>query len=543
MSSPVLTIELVLALLLALAVIAAVARWTRLPGPLLMIAGGVALSFVPGLERVHLDPDVFFLLFIPPLLYSDGWLIPKREFADVMRPVLLLAFGLVFATVVVVGFAMHTLIPALPLAAAFALGAIVSPTDAVATASMTARLPLPGRVSAILTGESLINDASGLVAFKFAVAAAATGVFSLASAGIELAWVALGGLVMGLACGWAIGVLRVGLKRVCVDDPTIQTVLSLLSPFAAYLAAEHVGVSGILAVVAAGLYGGWHDARTLSPATRQHAWEVWGMVLFVFNGLVFVLLGVTLPPAIETLARTESPARLAGYAFTLWVIVTLVRIAWVYPGTYLPVLLFRSIREREARRDPRAVFLVGWSGLRGSVTMAAALSVPVLTAAGTPFPGRDLVIFLAATTIVLTLLVNGLTLPLLIRRLGVRSDGSRERERRAAEIAIAQAAAQALEREAAKLARGDETAEARKLVAEYAMRAARHTANADRRVELERVASSRRRLVTIALDAERRELASMLDAGLINDETRRAIEARIDHAEMLASDAPRAEHG
>ena len=357
MSSPVLTIELVLALLLALAVIAAVARWTRLPGPLLMIAGGVALSFVPGLERVHLDPDVFFLLFIPPLLYSDGWLIPKREFADVMRPVLLLAFGLVFATVVVVGFAMHTLIPALPLAAAFALGAIVSPTDAVATASMTARLPLPGRVSAILTGESLINDASGLVAFKFAVAAAATGVFSLASAGIELAWVALGGLVMGLACGWAIGVLRVGLKRVCVDDPTIQTVLSLLSPFAAYLAAEHVGVSGILAVVAAGLYGGWHDARTLSPATRQHAWEVWGMVLFVFNGLVFVLLGVTLPPAIETLARTESPARLAGYAFTLWVIVTLVRIAWVYPGTYLPVLLFRSIREREARRDPRSRML------------------------------------------------------------------------------------------------------------------------------------------------------------------------------------------
>ena len=543
MTPPAITIELVLALLFALAVIAAIARLTRLPAPLVMIAGGVALSFVPGFERVHLDPEIFFLLFIPPLLYADGWLIPKREFVDVMRPVLLLAFGLVLATVLVVGYAMHALIPALPLAAAFVLGAIVSPTDAVATASMTARLPLPGRVTAILNGESLINDASGLVAFKFAVVAAATGAFSLGTAGADLVWVALGGAAVGLFCGWAIGALRVGLKRVCVDDPTIQTVLSLLSPFAAYLAAEHIGVSGILGVVAAGLYGGWHDARTLSPATRQHAWEVWAMLLFVFNGLVFVLLGVTLPAAIDTLARTESPARLAGYAIALWLLVTLVRIAWVYPGTYLPVLLFRRIREREARRDPRAVFLVGWAGLRGSVTMAAALSVPVLTAAGTPFPGRHLVIFLAATTILLTLLVNGLTLPLVIRGLGVRGDGAPERERRAAEIAIAQAAAHALEREVARLPRGDEAAEGRKLIAEYAMRAARHTANADRRIELERLASSRQRLVAIALDAERRELASMLETGLINDDTRRAIEARIDHAELLALDAPRAEHG
>ncbi|HEY8244087.1 MAG TPA: cation:proton antiporter, partial [Casimicrobiaceae bacterium] len=182
------TIEVVLALMLALAVIAALARLTRVPTPLAFIAGGVVLSFLPGLENVHLDPDVFFLLFIPPLLYSDGWLIPKRDFLDVMRPVLLLAFGLVLVTVVAVGYAMHALIPQLPLVAALALGAIVSPTDAVATASMTARLPLPGRITHILNGESLINDASGLVAFKFAVAAAATGAFSLTAAGGQLAW-------------------------------------------------------------------------------------------------------------------------------------------------------------------------------------------------------------------------------------------------------------------------------------------------------------------------------------------------------------------
>ncbi len=539
MAPPLVTIEVVLALLVALALLGAVSRSTSMPVPMVMIAGGVAIGLVPELGRIHLDPDVFFLLFIPPLLYSDGWLMPKREFRDAMRPVLLLAFGLVFATVVAVGYAMHALIPTLPLAAAFALGAIVSPTDAVATAAMTARLPMPPRVNAILGGESLINDASGLVAFKFAVAAVATGTFSIASAGGELAWLAGGGLAAGLACAWLIGALRVGLKRVCVDDPTIQTILSLLSPFAAYLAAEGLGVSGILSVVAAGIYGGWHDARYLSPATRQHAWEVWAMLLFVFNGLVFLLLGVTLPGAIASLAKTEPPAMLALYAAVLWLVVNAVRLAWVYPGTWLPVLLSRRVRASEPPRDARAVFLVGWAGLRGSVTMAAALSVPVATAAGAAFPGRDLVIFLAGTTIVSTLLVNGLTLPWLVRRLGVRDDGAHARERRAAEAAIAAAAAQALERELASLAPGDDASLGARLVADYRSRAARQAAGADVRDEADRADALHRRLAAVAIAAERRELVAMLDAGLINDETRRAIETRIDHAEFVATGAAR----
>src|SRR5512143_226844 len=257
------TIELGLALFLAVAAIGALARWTPLPLPMLLVIGGASLSFLPGLADVELDPDVFFLLFVPLLLFGDGWQFPKREFVSYLRPILLLALGLVAATVAVVGYLMHWLIPSLPLAAAFALGAIVSPTDAVATAAMTARLPLPSRVTHILNGESLINDASGLVAFKFAVAAAATGVFSLSEAGVELAKVAVGGLAAGLVVAWAIGKLHGGLNRVCVDDPTIHTVLSLLSPFAAYLAAERLGLSGILAIVAAGVYGGWYDARTM----------------------------------------------------------------------------------------------------------------------------------------------------------------------------------------------------------------------------------------------------------------------------------------
>ncbi|MFO1322563.1 MAG: Na+/H+ antiporter [Burkholderiales bacterium] len=536
-------IEINLALLVAVALVAALARFVPVPLPLLLIGGGVALCAVPGFSRVHIDPDVFFLLFIPPLLFADGWKIPKRDLAGVLRPVLLLAFGLVLATVVVVGYVMHMLIPSLPLAAAFALGAIVSPTDAVATAAMTERLPLPSRITMILNGESLINDASGLVAFKFAVAAVATGVFSLSAAAGQLVLVACGGLVVGAAVAWTMGAVRVGLKRVCVDDPTVQTILSLLTPFAAYLAAEQAHVSGILSVVAAGIYAGWHDARNLSTETRQHAWEVWVMVLFVFNSLVFLLLGLTLPAAINALAATQSWAMLATYALLLWLIVTVIRIVWVYPGTYLPPLVSRKIRESEPSRNPRGVFIVGWAGLRGSVTMAAALSIPVATAAGAPFPGRDMIVFLSATTIVLTLAINGLTLPPLIRAFGLRGDGTAEREHRAAEIAMAQAACAALAAELPKLDRAEERSFAQALLAEYEMRASRLTANAERRHELDRIASTHRRLALVAVDAERRELASLRDQDVINDETVRALETRIDHAEMAATDASRSGRG
>ncbi len=343
---------------------------------MLLVVGGAALSFVPGLSDVELDPDVFFLLFVPLLLFGDGWQFPKREFVSYLRPILLLALGLVAATVVVVGYLMHWLIPSLPLAAAFALGAIVSPTDAVATAAVTARLPLPSRAMHILNGESLINDASGLVAFKFAVAAVATGAFSWLEAGTSLVLLAGGGTLAGLAVAALIGEVRMRLMRFCVDDPTIQTMLSLLTPYAAYLVAERLSVSGILAVVAAGFYAGMHDTKHLSIATRRHAWEVWAMLLYVFNGLAFLLLGLQLKSVLERMQRriVAEPRGLCacgldgGHARAA---------LWVYPATYLPLLLSRRIREREGWRDPRAVFLVGWAGIRGSVTLAAALSIPL----------------------------------------------------------------------------------------------------------------------------------------------------------------------
>lgn len=529
------TVEIVLALILAVTLVAVIARLVPVPLPLLLIAAGMVASVVPGLSRVHIDPAVFFVLFIPPLLFADGWLMPRRDLKRVLRPVLALAFGLVFVTVLVVGYALHALIPSLPLAAAFALGAIVSPTDAVATEAMTERLPLPRKITLILSGESLINDASGLVAFKFAVAALATGTFSLLEASGELVLVAAGGALVGLAVGYGVGLLQLAIHRASGNVPTVHTLMSLLTPFAAYLAAEAVEVSGILAVVSCGLYAGWHDGRHMGPRTRAHALQVWAMMLFVFNGLVFLLLGLSLPAALRALASVHEWTTLAWQALLLWCIVTAVRLAWVYPFAYLPSLVFRSFRS-SSTAHPRGAFIVGWAGLRGSVTMAAALSLPLTIAGGASFPGRELIIFLSATTILLTLLLNGLTLPLFIRALGLRSDGSAERELRAAQAALAHAAVNVLEGELPRLTEASERRLAEHLLDEYRTRAALHSGSEAQRPRLEEVVRRRERLLLLALDAERRELASLRDNGTINDETVRALLPRIDYLELYATD-------
>ena len=527
-------IEVVLALLLAIAVFGAIAKWVPIPLPLLLVAGGVALSFLPVLASVHIEPSIFFLLFIPPLLFADGWMIPKRDLLGVLRAVLLLAFGLVTLTVIVVGYLIHWLIPGMPLAAAFALGAIVSPTDAVAVSAITRHLKMPSRITHILGGESLINDASGLVAFKFAVAAVATGMFSWTNAAEQVVLLSGGGLLVGLAIAWLTGDLRVRMARYCVDDPTIQTTFSLLTPFAAYLAAEALAVSGILSVVAAGLYAGVHDTRHVDTPTRQHSFEVWTMVLFAFNGLVFLLLGIQLRTVLIRL-EGESWLQLAGYAMALVAALILVRIAWVYPAAYLPRIFSRKIRTQEPPLNPGAVFLVGWAGIRGSVTMAAALSIPFALDNGAPFPGRDLIIFLAGTTIVLTLVLNAITLPLLIRLFHIRGDGNAEREERAARIAISQAAIDLLQRELPKLKHPKEIAQAQRLLDLYERRLTFHSANADRRREMEAVQTGERRLTLAALEAERVELFSLRDTDVINEETLRTIQSDLDHAESLVA--------
>ncbi len=529
------TFELVLVLILAVALVAFAARFVPVPLPLLLIATGGVFSAIPALAKLSIDPAVFFALFIPPLLYADGWLMPRRDLKGVLRPVLALAFGLVLVTVITVGYVIHALVPAMPLAAAFALGAIVSPTDAVATAAMTQKLPLPRRVTMILNGESLINDASGLVAFKFAVAALATGAFSLADAGLQLVLVAAGGAVIGLAVAYIAGKTHSAIARSTDPVPFVHTMLSLLTPFAAYFAAEAVEVSGILAVVASGLYSGWRDARHMGVEIRQNSMHVWSMLVFTFNGLVFLLLGLALPRAIAVLAERHDWLYLAVQAVVLWGIVTLVRLVWVYPGTYLPPLLFPSIEQREGTKSPREVFIVGWAGLRGSVTMAAALSLPVLTSAGADFPARAEVIFLAATTIVLTLLINGLTLPPLIRALKLRGDGEAERELAVAQIALARAGSAALKAALPTLPDSGARRFAETFIEQYDARGELFEATGEDRRKLESYFLEHRRIVMIALEAERQELRKLLDDGAINDETARTLEPRIDYLELYAT--------
>ena len=531
-------IEITLGLLLAVALVGAIGKWLPVPLPLLQVAAGIMLSFVPAFGSLSVPPEVFFLLFIPPLLFADAWVIPKRDLIGVLRPVLLLAVGLVLLTVLAVGYLLHWLLPELPLAAAFALGAVVSPTDAVAVNAVTRRLKVPARAVMILDGESLINDASGLIAFKFAIAAVATGVFSWRQAAVEFFVLSGGGFLLGLAIAWAIGRLRAHLARFCIDDPTIQTVISILTPYAAYLAAEALGLGTILAVVAAGLYAGIDDTRNLDTPTRTHAWEVWTMLTYAFNGLVFVLLGVQLHSVIAGIPHA-SAFGLALLAFAVAAVVIVARILWVFPAAYLPLWLSPSIREREGPRDPRDVFLVGWAGIRGSVTLAAALSIPLLTASGASFPFRGLIILLAASVIVITLLVNALTLPWVIRWLGIRGDSIAEREERAARLATAQAAASAIRQQLAGLSDPAERAYAQGLIDEYERRVQHHSANAERRRRIDALHEVERRLRLAALRAERDELMQLRETDIINDEVLRTIQSDLDHAESLVAGSGR----
>ena len=534
-------IEITLGLLLCVAAVAALGKWIPLPLPILQLAAGVGLSYVPAFRDTSIPPDVFFLLFIPPLLFADGWLIPKRDLLRVLRPVLFLSFGLVLLTVFAVGFLMHWLIPELPLAAAFALGAVISPTDAVAVSAITSKLKVPMRVTTIIGGESLINDASGLVAFKFAVAAMVTGSISWTNAAEQFFLLSGGGLLLGVSVAWTIGKVRAALVRYHVADPIILTVLSLLTPYAAYIAAERIGVGSILAVVACGLYSGSQDMRRMTAATRAHAWEVWSMLLFVFNGLVFVLLGVELHSVVAGVSRTGL-AQLAISAAVLWGSVVVLRLLWVYPGAYLPLLLSRRLREREGMYSGGAVFLVGWAGIRGSVTLAAALSIPLVTETGAAFPGRDLIIVLAASVIVATLLVNGLSLPVFIRWLKIHGDGVAEREERAARLATTQAAIDELRKHIPHLKRTEEIAFARSLVEKYEGNLQRHSANADRKRQLDVLYDAQRHLWLGAINAGRSELMEMRESGQINDEVMRVLQTDFDLEEALVVGAQRREH-
>ena len=405
------------------------------------------------------------------------------------------------------------------------LGAVVSPTDAVAASSIAERLGLPRRIITIVDGESLVNDATGLVAYRFALAAVVTGVFSLFDASVEFIVVVIGGVAIGLIIGW----LTTQLERF-LDDTPIEITFSFLTPFAAYIPAEALGFSGVLAVVVAGLYAGRQSSRVISPASRLQAEIVWNMVTYLMNGLLFILLGLQLRTLLD-LIRDESRVSLMtllGYGALIGLTVILVRLVWVFPSAYLPRYLFAKVRERDPYPNWRPVAVIGWMGMRGVVSLAAALSLPTALASGAPFTNRSIIIFLTFCVILATLVGQGLTLPAVIRWLKVGSDTSAEREEQIARLETARAA---VERIGALEGADWVTAES----IEYMRAMHEHrTHRYDDDVDQEEADRDRqedavtRRLKREVLDAERSALIQLRDSGAINDMVLRRIQRELD---------------
>lgn len=527
--------ENALILLLLIAGLSVVGRWLPWPQAITYLLGGVGAAFLPTFPVVKLDPPFFFLCFLPPLLFADGWLMPLREFVRARRAILTLAVGLVIFTTLTVGFVAWWLVPGLPLSMAFALGAIVSPTDAVAVSAITERLRVPARLTTVLNGESLMNDATGLVAFKFALAAAVAGGFSLGHAVAGFSLIAVGGFVIGLAVGYGIGLVRDLLRRLEAGDPVVEITLSLMTPFAAYLAAEHVGVSGILSVVAAGLYSGWRDPVRMDVETRQSAFAVWDLLVFWLNGTAFVLLGLQFPTIFAAVRGSYSIATLLGFTGAIAGAAVLARLAWVFAGIYLPMALPGVCRPAQR---PSTALVMGWAGMRGTVTLAGALSIPYFMPDGDLFPGRDIVVFLAFGVIAVTLLLQGTTLGWLIQRVGLREDSTRAQEERLARTTAVAAGLEALRKLEPEATTPDHNAALGQVISEYESRLAVLEAEGETRQSARRRRKAGHRYRGLALQAERAAIDHLWRSDQIADEVHRPLQQLLDHEEALLRAGP-----
>lgn len=536
-------VQLLLGLLVAVSALALVARWVNVPYPIVLVVGGLLLALLPGLPRVELDPDVVFLIFLPPLIFAGGWSTSIRDFKANLRYIGLLSIGLVLFTTVGVAAVAHAIVPGISWPVAFVIGAIVSPTDAIAATAILERVRVPRRVITVLEGESLVNDATGLIAYRYAVAAVVAGGFSLWQAGMQFVLAGVGGVAIGLAAAWALS--QAGRR---IEDPVVEITLSFLLPYAAYLAAEQLHLSGVLAVVAAGLYSGWRSPLDFSATTRTQAIAVWQMALFVLNGLAFILVGLQLRTVVESLqGRLAVSLLLMAAAVGLSVVVT--RFIWVFPATYLPRWLSERIRRRDPAPSPRAVMVVAWTGMRGVVSLAAALSVPLKTSAGVPFPDREVIIFLAFAVILITLVGQGLSLPALIRALKLSSGAEEQQEEVEARLQALDAAQERLgELETESWTRDEALAYMRRYYEKRrTMTATRfgrldgdvHTADghehvdgADHLTDHQERRDSFRRLQQELLTAERDMLVRLRNRGTINDQTLRAIQRDLDLEEL-----------
>lgn len=510
-------LEVVLVGILAgVALLLVLAYVTRVPYPIWLTLGGAGIGFVPGVPDLRLEPDLVLVIALPPLLYAAALFSDLRELRRNARPIGLLAVGLVLATTLGVAAVAHELV-GLSWEAAFVLGAVLGPTDPVAATAIAGRVGAPRRIVTVLEGESLINDSTALIAFKFAVAAATAGAFSLSDAAGEFVVDVLGGVAIGLIVAWA--VVRI---RLTISDGATQAFFSLVSAYFAFLPADAIGVSGVVAAVTTGIYVGWHSSRLVTAETRLQLYAMWDVVVFLLNSMLFVLIGLQLPSVIDGLQERD-PGTLALYAVAVALTVMAIRFAWVMPFMYGPKLLRRDRPDRGAWRG---AFVVAFTGMRGAVSLAAALAVPEGVA------GRDIIVFLCFTTIVWTVVLEGLSLPWLLRRLGVHEGDAPRREEDKARLLAAEAAIRRVEELAAEDWVREDTAE--RVRAMYRFRSNRFRQRLGKDVDwpvdedIDGRSQDYQRLLREIVGAQRTELLALRREGRIGDEILRRIERDLD---------------
>jgi CPA1 family monovalent cation:H+ antiporter len=515
------TIQVVLLLLAVLVVIAVVAQRLKLAPSILLVIAGIMLALVPGLPPIELAPELVLLVLLPPLIYSAGVSMSWREFRFNLRPITLLAFGCVVFTTCAVALAMHHLL-GWQWGVAFALGAIVAPPDVVAPLAIARRLALPHRLIVVLEGEGLANDATALILYRFAVLAVTTGTFSLVDAAGTFGLIVVGEIVYGIGVGW----LSLRLRQ-WARNPRVEITLSLMTPYLAYWIPQHLGGSGVLATVACGLYVSWNGPRLISATTRLQGIFFWDLIVYLIEGFVFLITGLQARTLIEKAHDFPLGELLIAIAIAA-VIVIVARFVWVFPAVYVPRWIWRPLRARDPAPPWQWTFILGFTGVRGVVSLAAALAVPLTVESGAPFPHRDLILFATFGVIIVTLVGQGLMLPNVIRWLGIANDGRTEhRRQQQAELAARSQAIDAARRHLEKIA-GE-----RKLSGDVvALLNARHDHRArfipsDLDEGLSRVhAGNDLRLELIA--EERRFLYQLLRDGKIVDESRRRLERELD---------------
>jgi Na+/H+ antiporter len=511
-----------LLLLVFVAMFAGLARRLRVPYPILLVIAGLLLSFVPEMPRIGLNPDLVFFVFLPPLLYSAAWTLSWREFQRNFVSIALLAVGLVLFTVVGLALAAGSLLPGFNWKAAVLLGAVVAATDAIAATSIARRVGLPQRIVDILEAESLVNDGTGLLALQFGLLMLVTGRTPSVVEGVgRLVFLTGGGVLVGLAIGAVVAWFEKW-----VDDGPIEIVISILVPYAAYLMGDRAHVSGVIAVIACGMYMSRKSPEYMSPQVRLQATAVWDALTFVLNGIVFVLIGLQLPYVMGQISGM-SRVVLLEYGVGFSTVMIAVRMAWVYGETYIAYAVRRWVQQVEVEEpEPRRVFVIGWGGMRGVLSLAAAVSLPYAMPDGRMFPQRSMIIYLAFCLIVATLVVQGLTLPWLIRRLGLSETGRMNSEEREARRVLLREALVHLDRKRSK--NRDQSAMFGELIASYQQRLDAMPVEREERVQGLVDQVRRSDAILAVLRVEREALIRLRDEGQIDDEVLRTLQRELD---------------